>query len=140
MVWLFGIVFLISGIVMTACGGSMAYSDLQWNGSVTANGVVILTEWRNQNNENHMNITYGYKDETGSIYHNTAVLARRYGKINLQPGAPVVVLYRPEDHTKSRLSMESNPRDWAPLLFLGVVEIVVGGLFVGQSVRSRMNV
>lgn len=141
MEWLFGIVILASGIVMTVCGGSMAWSDLQWSGAKTVQGVVILTEWGNQNNENHMNITYGYKDEKGIIYHNTAVLARSFGKINLDPGLPVLVLYRPDDHTKSRLSIESNPRDWAPLLFLGVVETIVGGAFVGQSIRSaRSNV
>jgi hypothetical protein len=135
-IWIFGMIFLFAGVIMTSCGANMAYGDAQWNDAVRTKGVVILTEWRNQNNESQMHITYGYKDPAAqSIYHNTAIIARRYGKLNLQPGAPVVVLYRRDDHSKSRLEMETSIREWLPLVFLGVVETIVGGAFVAHCVK-----
>jgi hypothetical protein len=135
-IWLFGLFFLLSGIFMTACATSMAYADLRWSGSVSVQGVVILTEWREQDDESRMHITYGYKDPSGAIFHNTAVIARRFGKLNLKPGSPVVVLYRPEDHMKSRLEMETTTRDWMPLVFLGVSETIVGGAFVAHCIKQ----
>jgi hypothetical protein len=135
-IWLFGLFFLIAGIFMTSCAAGMAYADAQWNGAVRTQGIVILTEWRNQNDESRMHITYAYRDPNETIYHNTAVIARRFGKLNLQPGSPIVVLYRPEDHSKSHLEMESTSRDWMPLAFLGFVETVVGGAFIAHCMKQ----
>jgi hypothetical protein len=134
-IWLFGLFFLLAGIVMSSCAASMAYIDAQWNGSVRTQGIVILTEWRNENDESRMHITYGYRDPSGAIFHNQAVIARRYGKLNLEPGSPIIVLYKPEDHSRSHLEMETTTRDWMPLVFLGVVETIVGGAFIAHCIK-----
>lgn len=137
--WILGAIFIISGLVIGGAGLKMALADLSWSQAINTAGRVIITEWKQENGENRLAVVYGYKDERGVIFHNTAVLARKLGKINLEPAAPIVVMYKADDHAQSRMQMELGSREWVPILVIAPVEIVVGGIFLTVALRRLLR-
>jgi hypothetical protein len=137
--WILGLLFIVSGVVLAGAGLNLALADLRWSNANTTTGRVMITEWKRAGDESRLNVVYGYKDERGVIYHNTAVLARKLGKINLEPAAPVVVLFRPEDHSQSRMQLELGAREWIPILAIGPVEIVCGAIFLTVAIKRLLE-
>jgi len=134
---LLGMSFTVLGIVLSIPGASMLAADAQWWRTTTTTGRVMAVEWLQEQQENRLRITYGYTDDSGTIYHSTAVMARRRGKLNLEPGTPVAVVYKPDNHSESRLAIEVGTGDWLTLLGIGVLEILFGGMFLLAAGRRR---
>jgi len=134
-IWLLGTVFFLLGIVLTASSGKMLMSDYAWHDAVTTTGRVIITEWLKEPNANRIKITYRYQDDKGNVYHNTGEVTRTPGKISLPPGAPVLVLYKRDDRSQSHLGMELSAAGWLPLMIVGVLEVLAGGLFFYVGAR-----
>ncbi len=137
--WILGMLFVVSGIVLAGAGLNLALVEFRWSNASTTTGRVMITEWKRAGDESRLNVVYGYKDERGVIYHNTAVLARKLGKINLEPAAPVVVLFRPEDHSQSRMQLELGAHEWIPILAIGPVEIVCGAIFLTVAIKRLLS-
>lgn len=133
---IFGVLFVLVGIVIELTSCPQLLAEIRWQGAITTTGRVIVTEWQPEKTENRLKISYGYKDEAGNIYHNTSVLARRLGKLNLEPGARVVVLYRSDDHTDSCLAFERALWDWVIVSVLGVAEVAAGSLLLFQGLKK----
>src|SRR5215470_17143177 len=114
--WTLSLVFVLTGLVLSGAGLRMLINDWQWVEAVTTTGRVIVTEWEHSEKQNLLKVNYGYKDDQGTIYHNMGTLARKLGKLNLEPGASLVVLYKPEDHSRSRLQVELGAGEWKFLL------------------------
>ncbi|GEM_PF-3591280 len=134
--WVLGMLFVTSAAVIGQAGLKMALSDWDWSRGVTTTGRVIATEWKKENQEDRLVVIYGYRDERGVIYHNTAILARRLGKINLEPGIPVVVLYRREDHSRSHMQQELGLREWIPIVSIAGLELLAGSVFLVAAARK----
>ncbi len=130
-----GLAFMILGVIMAVSGMAAYQVQTDWKDAVTTTGRVILTEWKQSNNENRLQVRYAYKDDRGVIYHNGAVLARRLGKLNLEPGSAVVVEYKPEDHSRSMLQLQLGSNEWVPVLVLGGLEVIAGLFFVAACFR-----
>lgn len=113
----------------------LAYID--WSGATNTTGRVIVTEWARIDGQNRLKIGYAYKDESGTIYHTTGVIGRALGKINLEPGAGIAVLYRADDHARSRLAMEVGSADWLPVMIIAAVQIAFAGFCLAAAVRRR---
>lgn len=128
--WLLAAVFLCLGLMLTASSGKVMLTDLRWKDAITTTGRVIITEWQHERQDNRLKITYRYKDDGNVIYHSTGVVARKLGKVNLKPGAPIVVLFQKADHSQSLLNMELNSAECLPLLIIGLVEVLVGAFFL----------
>jgi hypothetical protein len=137
--WLLGTLFVISAAVLGAPGLKMAASDLEWSRGNTTTGRVILTEWKQEQGENRLAVLYGYQDERGIIYHSTGILARKLGKINLEPGMPYVVVYKPDDHSKSKMQLELGQREWIPIVLIAASELLVGMLFLTVAFRRLLQ-
>jgi hypothetical protein len=112
-------------------------ADAYWWDATITTGRVIAVEWLKEKGENRLRINYGYRDNSGTIYHSTGILARKRGKLNLEPGAYVAVLYRPDDHSQSRLAIEVGRGEWITLSGIGALEILVGIIFLAAARRRR---
>ncbi len=132
-----GAAFSVLGIVLSVPGVRMLAADAQWWRTTTTTGRVIAVEWFKRNQENQLRISYGYQDGSGTIYHTTASMARRRGKINLEPGTPVAVVYQPGDHSQSRLAIEVGTGEWMTLLGIGVLELLFGCMFIFAAGRRK---
>lgn len=132
-----GVVFVGLGIALLVPGLRMMQADAQWWDATTTTGRVIAVEWLQEKGENRLRISYGYRDESGAIYHSTGILARKRGKLNLEPGAYLVVLYKPGDHSQSRLAIEVGRGEWVTLSGIGALEMLVGVVFLASARRRR---
>jgi hypothetical protein len=135
--WVLSLFFVGVGVVLTASAAKVMLKDLDWKDANTTTGRVVLTEWQHEKQDNRLRITYRYKDSHNTIYHNTGVVARKQGQVNLKPGSPIVVLYKKDDHGNSCLNMELNSGQCWPLLVIGIVEILAGMLFLVSCFRRR---
>jgi len=137
--WLLGVLFAGIGALLAGIGLNQALNDWTWMQARTTTGRVMLTEWKRAKDESRLIVIYGYKDDLGAIYHNTAILARKLGKINLEPATPVVVLYRSDDHSKSRMQLELGSGEWIPILVIGSFEIIAGAVFLTVAARRLLG-
>ncbi len=137
--WLLGALFIAAGVFFAGIGLHMALTDFEWSQARTTTGRVMLTEWKRTDNESRLAIVYGYQDEHGVIYHNSSMLARNIGKINLEPAAPVLVRYKPEDHSKAKMQLELGNHDWIPILIIGPIEILAGALFLTVAIKRLLE-
>lgn len=137
-IWLSALLFAVSGIGLSGTGAAMWLEELNWQTARTTTGRVMLTEQKQAKGEKRLMTLYGYKDEHGVIYHNTGQISCKLGKINLEPRAPVVVFYRPEDHARSRLKLEFASNDWIAPAIIGACQILASALLVTVALR-RIN-
>jgi hypothetical protein len=137
--WICGAIFTIGGLIMIASGAALMMQELNWRDAVTTTGRVIVTEWLEERHQNRVRVNYAYKDEHGAIYHNQGLIARKMGKLNLEPGTLVIVRYRPEDHSRSVLNIEVGSGEWRPLIFLGIPEALAGAFFFYFSVSRLLT-
>ena len=133
--WTLGLVFVLTGIVLSGSGLRMLAGDWEWAQAITTTGRVIVTEWQREDKQNLLRVSYGYQDERGTIYHNMGTLARKLGRLNLEPGANLVVLYKPEDHSQSRLQVELGAGEWKFLLAIGLAELIAGSSLLVISLK-----
>lgn len=133
--WLLGTAFVALGAVLIVPALRMMQADAEWWSATTTTGRVIAVEWLPESKESRLRLSYGYTDEKGTIYHTTSFLARRRGKINLEPGAYVAVFYKPGDHSQSRLSFEVGAGEWMSLLGIGGLELLMGCFFLFVAAR-----